>query len=333
MNIVLCADNNYAPYLGVVIYSILSENSISGKNKVTEESIHFYILDSEISEINVHLINEMVRDFSAQITFLNTKNIHNDLLKKIKSPVRSLSTYYRLYLPSILSDSINKLIYMDCDGYVRGSLKELWETDIESYDIAGVKDVISIENKKRVGLKSSDDYFNAGMLLINLKQWRKNGIQQQTLDFVNKHNGKVAYHDQGTINGVCLKKKVLHPKWNVMTPILIMSENQILDYHKIEDFYPEDVLQEARDDPKFIHLVPSLSDRPWIAGNYHPKKEEYLDLMDSTPWKGTRVHSPSKVLEPWVKIMFHYLRYPLFISVLRGAQSFKPKTWLLKLLH
>ena len=71
MNIVLCADNNYAPYLGVVIYSILSENSISGKNKVTEESIHFYILDSEISEINVHLINEMVREIDKCVALIN----------------------------------------------------------------------------------------------------------------------------------------------------------------------------------------------------------------------------------------------------------------------
>jgi hypothetical protein len=110
-----------------------------------------------------------------------------------------------------------------------------------------------------------------------------------------------------------------------------MSQKNILDYHKIEEYYDESVLREARIDPRFIHLVPSLTDRPWIAGNFHPLKDEYLSIMDSTPWKDTRVHNPSKVLEPWVKIMFHYFPYPIFISVLRGAQSFKPKTWLRKL--
>ena len=65
---------------------------------------------------------------------------------------------------------------MGCDGFVKGSLKELWQTDMDSYDIAGVKDVISIKNKKLVGLNQNDDYFNAGLLLINLKQWRGDNI-------------------------------------------------------------------------------------------------------------------------------------------------------------
>ena len=151
------------------------------------------------------------------------------------------------------------------------------------------------------------------------------------LDFVNKHNAKVAYHDQGTINGVCLKKKILHPKWNVLIPILVMFQKWILNCHKSEDYYDEKILQEARKNPCFIHLVPSLTDRPWIVGNFHPMKDEYLTLMDSAPWKGTRVDTPSMVVEPWVKKMFHYLPYPVFIFLLRAVQSFKPRTWLRKL--
>jgi lipopolysaccharide biosynthesis glycosyltransferase len=86
----------------------------------------------------------------------------------------------------------------------------------------------------------------AGMLVINLRQWREDNMEQQMMNFINKHGGKVVYHDQGTINGVCLKKKILHPKFNAMTPFFVLDRNQILDYHNLEDYYSAKKLKEAK---------------------------------------------------------------------------------------
>ncbi len=326
MNIILSSDNNYAPYLGVAIYSILKSNH--QKQKENGSEITIYVMDMNISEKNRSEITAIGDKYDSKIIYIDTKAIHEYLEKTIKLNVRSLATYYRLFLPKLLPQSVDKVIYMDCDSYIDGDLFELWNIDVEGYDIAGVLDVISEFNKTAVGLKPDDDYVNAGMLVINLKQWREDNLEGQMLDFIAKYEGKVTYHDQGTINGVCLKKKIIHPKFNAMTPVACMKYEHLLDYFNISSYYDKATFLEAQKNPVFVHLVPFLTDRPWIKGNFHPMKNEYLQLMSETVWDGSIVNTPSKVLEPWVKKMFKLLPYPLFIATLRTLRSLKVKTWL-----
>ncbi|UJF29145.1 glycosyltransferase family 8 protein [Kaistella sp. 97-N-M2] len=330
MNLILSADNNYAPFLGIAIFSILESNRNSEKNRY-EDQIVFYVMDMDISVQNKKLIDEIVNKYNAKITYLNTKIIHSILEKSVKASVRSLATYYRLYLPTLLPLTVEKAIYLDCDSFINQSLRELWNIDIEGYDIAGVLDVISIDKKLNVGLSAADPYFNAGMLVINLKQWREKNLEEKMINFINHYEGKVSYHDQGTINGVCLEKKVLHPKFNAMTPIFVLNRKRILDYHNLKDYYNDKLLQEAKDNPVFCHLTPYLTDRPWVKGNYHPLKKLYRKFQKQTPWAHVEFTQPSKTLEPWVKELFHFLPYFLFVNTLRTLQSFRPKTWLRKL--
>jgi lipopolysaccharide biosynthesis glycosyltransferase len=332
MNIVFSSDDNYAPFLGIAIFSLLKSNYCNEESEY-KEPIVFYILDMNISEKNKTLIDEIVHQYNSQINYLETKEIHVYLENKVKLAVRSLATYYRLFLPTLLPESINKVIYMDCDSIINGSLKELWEEDVDGFDIAGVLDTISGDKKLSVGLNASDPYVNAGMLLINLKQWRAVNMEQQMMDFINKYDGKVVYHDQGTINGVCLKKKVIHPKFNAMTPIFVLNRSQIIDYHILDDYYSEKELSEAKNNPVFCHLTPYFTDRPWVKGNHHPLTKLYKKYQKQTPWKNVQFSQPSKTLEPWVKELFYFLPYALFIKTLRFLQGFRVRTFLSRLVR
>ena len=327
MHIVLSSDNNYAPLLGVTVFSILENNKKFQNNKALEK-IHIYIMDMNISEKNKKYIDEIIHKQHAIVHYLDTRDIHSYLEENIKLDVRSLATYYRLFLPSLLPDTVEKVIYMDCDSLIDDSLEDLWNTDMNGYDIAGVLDLISVENKLCVGLREDDPYVNAGMLLINLAKWRNDHMEKQMIDFILKHDGKVCYHDQGTINGVCLSKKILPPKYNAMTPFFVMKLTQLKHYHALKEYYSKEELKEAKENPVFIHFTPYLTDRPWVKGNLHPLRAYYNTIMNKTPWKGTRFNKPSKTLEPWVKWMFYLLPYSLFITILRALQKFKPKTWI-----
>ena len=331
MHLILSSDNNYAPLLGVAIYTILKNNR-SYLYKTPNNKIIFHILDMNISENNKNLMRDMVEKSGAEIYFIDTSDIHQYLEKTIKLKVRSIATYYRLFLSSLLDASIDKAIYLDCDSMVNDTLEELWDTDISGYDIAGVLDIISAKNKKCIGLKEEEPYFNAGMLLINLKKWRKDNIEQKMIDFVQQHDGKVCYHDQGTINGVCVNKKILHPRYNAMTPFFVMTLKQLKHYHSLKNYYTEKELLEARKKPVFIHFTPYLTDRPWVKGNLHPLRKLYQKQMAETPWKGTQFDKPSQTLEPWVKWLFFLLPYPIFVFTLRTLQKFKPKSWIKNLI-
>ena len=327
MHIVLSSDDNYAPLLGIAIFSLLENIKKNNKDAIVDK-INIYILDMNISKKNKKYINEIIHSHSGIVHYLDTQKIHNYLEKTIKLNVRSLATYYRLFLPTLLPEAVEKVIYLDCDSLIDNSLSDLWNTNIEGYDIAGVLDVISKENKLCVGLKEDDPYVNAGMLVINLAKWRNDKMEKKMIDFIQYHKGKVCYHDQGTINGVCLNKKILHPKYNAMTPFFVMKVSQIKHYHSVKKYYTQKELNEAKNNPVFIHFTPYLTDRPWVKGNLHPLRNHYNKTMDKTPWKGTQFANPSKTLEPWVKWLFYLMPYPIFYFTLKSLQKFKLKTWL-----
>jgi len=330
MNIIFSSDNNYVPLLGVAIYSLF-ENNKEYLHKSDPNKINVFIMDMDISKKSIATLNSIASCYNSEITYLNTKEIHKYLQNTIKLNVRSLATYYRLFLPSLLPKNIDKVIYMDCDSIINAPIHELWNINMEGYDIAGVLDLVAKEHKVNVGLTEKDPYVNAGMLVINLAKWRTDNMEQQMINFIKKHKGKVAYHDQGTINGVCLQKKIIHPKYNAMTPIFVMTYRQILHYHSLTSYGSKKELIEAKENPIFVHFTPYLTDRPWVKGNFHPLRKLYKEVQSKTPWKGVQFDKPSKTLEPWVRWLFKILPYWLFIGILRFLQWFRIKTCIRKL--
>lgn len=330
MHVVFSSDDNYTPLLGVAIYSLLENNKTVAQASIADKIV-IYIMDMDITAKNKKAINAIVAEYNSEIHYLDMKEIHDYLENNIKLEVRSLATWYRLFLPTLLPKSVKKVIYMDCDVLITGSLADLWNTNMEGYDIAGVLDLVSLENKLNVGLTENDPYVNAGMLVINLEKWRADDMEGQMINFIKKHNGKVVYHDQGTINGVCLQKKLVHPKFNAMTPFFVMTKKQLLHYHKLNTYLSEEELLEAKKYPAFCHFTPYLVDRPWVKGNFHPLRKLYKRIQNKTIWKGIQFTKPSKTLEPWVKWMFRVLPYWIFINILKFLQWFRIRTWIRQL--
>ncbi len=325
MNIIFSSDDNYAPLLGVAIYSLL-ENNKSYKGK-----INIYILDRNISKINKERMNSVASPYESKIYFINTEEIHKKLCEYINLEVRSMATWYRIFLPTLLSTSIKKVIYMDCDSYINASIIDLWNVNLDGYDIAGVLDTISHENKAAIGLNHNDAYFNAGLLVINLEKWREDNLQQKMIDFIVEKEGKVTYHDQGTINAVCTHKKVIHPKFNAMTPFFVLNASQLKKYHSIDNYYTNEEISTAKNNPVFCHLTPYLVDRPWARGNFHPLKKAYNNLVNNTPWKGLITDTPTVYLENWKKMLFHYSPFWLFLIILEIRNRFRTNLLIRKL--
>lgn len=92
----------------------------------------------------------------------------------------SLATYSRLFIASLLPETVDKVIYLDCDALVLDSFKEILNLDLNNYLAAGVLALnCTAEVKKAIDLNEDDLYINAGMLLINLKRWRQENVENQ----------------------------------------------------------------------------------------------------------------------------------------------------------
>ena len=281
--VVYSSDDNYAQHTGVSIVSLLENNKHFN-------SIHIYIIDNEISEANKSKLIDIIKCYQREITFIDF-NKYKDMLKLNMQWNISLSSYARLFISSILPESVDKALYFDCDTVVVDKIDDLFNTDMNEYYVAGVADTISSSTKSAVGISSDENYINAGMLLVNVKKWREDNIQDKFIKFIDSKNGSVTHHDQGVINGVlCKSSKLLNPKFNLMTVYYTMKREDIISYYGIDnEFYSDEVIREALKNPVYIHFTPGFTTRPWIKGCKHPKKQVYLDYLQKTPWRNSKL--------------------------------------------
>lgn len=299
-NVLFASDNNFAPYLGVAINSLLENNS-----KEFDE-IKIYILDKNILESNKKKLNEINDKFTnSELIFIEDKGIDNILNKKVTG-TRALSSFSRLFALYFLDESIKKILYLDSDALIVGSFKELWEIDIGDYSVAGVKDVGPDYVKTAIGLDKNAEYINAGVLLINLEKWRKINIEDKFINLLEEHNMEIYNNDQSIIN-LALQNDILliNPKFNLMSPFLEKSYKDVIKWNNLRNYYTEDILNNALKSPVFLHFVHFINGRPWFIGTKHPCKHLYEKYANKTPFKD----------EIYVED-YRSLRYKFFFSLM-----------------
>lgn len=280
LHIAYASDDNYVQYLGVSLVSLLDNNK-------EFERISIHILDNSLSDSNRKRLKWIVEQYQREIVFYGLKNLL-DSLKKFEIPnTISISSYSRLFLSELIDSNINKIIYADCDSVFNASLKDLWEIRLDDYSIAAVEDHVGIDNKINIGIKDSDRYINAGFLLMNLVKIRNEGGLNKMMNIIKKYNGKVQHHDQGVINAAFdADIFYLHPKYNTMTSFYdFKNVLSIEDYYGATKYYSQEIINEAKENPIFIHLTPGFSKRPWVKGCRHPLKDKYWKYLAMTPWK------------------------------------------------
>lgn len=165
MNVLYSSDDNYAQHMGVSIYSLLRHNA-------EFENIRLYVIDNDISPENRDKLREMVSRFSnAEIMFLPFLEWKEKLRLNMSWDI-SISSYARLFVGEMLPETVDRVLYADCDMIVCEPLRELWNTPLGGKVLAAVQDSISADTKAAVGLQAGMRYFNAGLLLIDLAEWR-----------------------------------------------------------------------------------------------------------------------------------------------------------------
>lgn len=277
MNIAFSTDNNYAQYCLIAICSICENN----KN----EQINFYILNETLSEINKKLFLNFIEKYkNKKIQFLSvpvykTENFPIGKKYQVNKYV-SIETYFRLFLANLLPESIEKIIYLDCDVIVRKSLKDLWNTNLENKAIAGITDssTYKISTYNRLRYNPNIGYFNAGVLVINLKYWRTNNMFQKFLNFIKEFPERIVWHDQDVLNYVLKDCKIHLPfEFNLQDEFLKPENESTMLYTDWDSMY------KAGKDPVIIHF--SSRRKPWFVECDSPYKDEFFKYKVLTPFK------------------------------------------------
>lgn len=270
MHIVFCLDNNYIPYCATTIASIIDTNQT--------EKITFHLFVDGIMDANRVMMQEWLgKQEGKDILFYE---LSEDDFKDfpVGEAYINLTTYFRLVIQDKLPD-IDKVIYLDCDTIVNGSLKELWNTEMGDYAVAGVRDRVndSIRLYNRLRYPMHDGYINAGVLLINLKKWRELHVFDRAKEIAKAMPKALKNHDQDIINILFHDNKLMLPfRYNLLEYYLYVEEWLYLD----RKYYPEII--DACNNPAIIHFC--MPQKPWHYECINPFKDLYYKYRKMTPW-------------------------------------------------
>ncbi|MEN6417485.1 MAG: glycosyltransferase family 8 protein [Clostridiaceae bacterium] len=284
MNVVYSSSDSYAEIAGISMLSLFETNREAGWIRV-------FILDNGISEQNRARLNETARAFAREIVFLPPPDLEQTLGLRVETYKWNIGTFYRLFLCSVLPQSVERLIYLDCDTIVRGSLAPLWTLDLKGCSMAAVDDTRADAYKLELGLNTSDTYTNNGVMLVDLAKWRAEGIERLFIEKLVERKGKLPFVDQGVLNAVLSRRKkvlVLPPRCNAMTFLFYFSYPELLRFRRPSSPYlTREEFEEARVNPLIVHFFPCFmaGTRPWNEKDTHPFTPEYRACKARSPWK------------------------------------------------
>ena len=262
--IILSASNTFAPYLDVMIRSIVA-------NSTKENNYDIIILHKNISDVNMSMIQSAADNCAnISIRFANVKYFFHTHKLHVNQHL-SVETYYRLIIPKLLPD-YDKVLYLDADMVVDNDVADLYKYDIGEHAVAAVKDIDIAGQVKlnmndlcnyiqtELELDNCYDYFQAGVLILNLEAIRKI-IDSEGLIAIAKGK-KWRFEDQDVLNHVCRNNIFYLPQeWNVLMNWKAIDGRSRMDIMKMSyrDLYNEYL--SARKKPKIVHFAGYQ--KPW----------------------------------------------------------------------
>lgn len=185
-------DDNYMQHCTAMVCSVLENN------KGHQFVVH--LLQAGLSQEARKTFEELCRRYDAMITFYD---IDNSIFANFKYREHlSVAAYYRILLPTLLPESVEKILYLDCDVVVMKDITELYDLELDGYGLAAIRDCAIFNNHHRqlMGLELDDKIFCSGVMMINLKYWRENHCLESMMDYAERYGDQFYMEDQDLLN-------------------------------------------------------------------------------------------------------------------------------------
>jgi lipopolysaccharide biosynthesis glycosyltransferase len=229
----------------------------------------------------------------------------------------SAATYYKLMVPELLPDSVDRAIWLDCDTVVTEDVGRLWEEDLLDRHALAVQDVVvpyvssayGVAHYKELGLPRNTKYFNAGVMLMNLDLWRQANTSQLVIEYLKRFGEDVFFWDQEGLNAV------LAGKWGELDPRWNRSGSGL---HAAGNGGTAEVVTEGG----IIHFIGNL--KPWMHQGRNPACALYFHYLDMTAWAGSRPEKTRKsvILGMYESSRVRQLLYPAEDWAMRLVRAF-----------
>ncbi|MDQ0203454.1 glycosyltransferase family 8 protein [Pectinatus haikarae] len=265
MNIAFGIDAEFALGMGVLMTSIVKNNP--GTNIV------FHIFTDKLNSADINCLALLGQEYKTVAVYIYY--IDGDKFSHL--PILftwSKAIYYRFIICGELQNKTDKCLYLDSDILCLQPLKKLFQIDLDGVisAVAADYDFMTGYAKKNLGF-TGEKYFNSGMMLINVDEWNKNHISEQSITML-QQKSNFKFYDQDVLNMLLADKILFLPHcYNMIYHLADMNEN-------------------PADDTVFLHYSGSV--KPWQSwGQFHFLTSLWIKYQMMSPWKAVSIQNPN----------------------------------------
>jgi len=228
----------------------------------------------------------------------------------------SLATYYKLFIDEFLSESVERIFYIDSDTLVLGSLEELFSMEMNK-PLAMVMDSCPFEFIKMTEEERRRPIFNCGTYLVNTKLWKSMNMQDRIEHYLNNYQ-ELYHHDQDVINRLFFDDIIVLPiKYNYQ---MLHYGFSAKDYYKAfnpVDYYLEEEIEETRNSIVVAHFFRFCGESPWDKNTCHPYKRLFQKYLNMSPWENVYIatNKKKKWYELVEKVAYIFLPKGIFLKI------------------
>jgi lipopolysaccharide biosynthesis glycosyltransferase len=293
----MSCDGNYAMQLATALRSIVENNRNAWPLQIT-------IATHDLTEVARARIVASLPQGSSLIDWIS---VDLNLFEKFPTYMQtSRIIYARLLIPCWFSPTVGRVLYLDTDTLVLDDLTPLWKMDMQGAVIGAVLDGLDPQLKRAAAgvhdLPRVRDYFNSGVLLIDLDRWRAERVSERALKYLAEYP-EPRFPDQDALNVVCDGRwKKLDQRWNFQ------------DHHKTSF---ADMSSKQR--PAIVHFVTGA--KPWNPSSLNPNAALYDEFRSRTCFGRTayeKLRDNAKV--HWFRLTAN-LKKRVFASISESAST------------
>ncbi|MBR3631538.1 MAG: DUF4422 domain-containing protein [Elusimicrobiaceae bacterium] len=325
--VAMSSSNEYVPYLSVCLQSLQDHVS-------KDHNYDIVVFERNITDENKAILKKQIEQENISLRFYNPV----DLFEKYNLHYPScynLECYFRLVSPYIFRH-YKKIVFTDVDLLFNADIAELYDINIDKYPLGAVQDYIwgiFVNNPKLdwreyardvLNLENLYNYFNTGVMLLNVEEFNKNRYSNKLLELVSHTQFRILEQDglnkffQSTI-------KYIPSAWNF--PTLNSVYKSMIEWMPYEFAvkYKQDRLS-----PKIIHFAGSekpwyyleneMADIWWKYARKTPFYEMILEMILERKWKHeiTQLSANTNLLFNYHKNLLHYYKYKIILPFVWG---------------
>ena len=276
---------NVIPVIFCFDKRILLGSSVAIKSLIDcakdETTYDIRIFHSDLDVENQKNITKLVENTRHNIAF---HYIAPEIFKNAPHNNKSWTelVYYRLLAPEILKE-YDKVIYSDVDVLFKGDLSEVYETNLDGYEMAAVP--VEINNKDTMIChhyfpeNKNDKIYISSFLVMNTKLMREEKTVDKFFEVIKTVGNRLKFFDLDTMNIACDKFLPISFRYGTFQSIMYNDDiTKAQEYEFLKGIYTVEELQDAKENTVLIHYAGKMG-KPWRMKNPYEDYKKYINEL------------------------------------------------------